>query len=132
AAEVALAFGSTVRVVHVAAGGGQTVVERAVAFLSRREVEASGELVAAGDGVAAGIVTAARAFGADVVVLGGRRPPELGGLRLGSVANQVVRLARRPVLLARSTPGARRRSGRGEATAALGSQAPSLVLLPRA
>ncbi|HXM55280.1 MAG TPA: universal stress protein [Candidatus Dormibacteraeota bacterium] len=135
AAEVALAFGSAVRVVHVApdvtAGRGQeAVVDRAVAFLRRREVDASGELLAANEGVAAAIVTSARSFGADVLVLGSRRPPSLGGLLLGSVAHQVVRLARRPVLLARSTPGARRRADQWEA-APVDSRTPALVLLPR-
>jgi len=133
AAEVALAFGSRVHAVHVRqpeprdAGA---VVDQAVAFLRRREVEATGECAGADFGVAAGIVAAAQGFGADLVVLGCRRPPELGGLLLGSVAHQVVQLARRPVLLARSTPAiAARDRGRGQPHAR--ATAPALVLQPR-
>jgi len=132
AAEVALAFGSRVQVVHVRHGEAapDEVVAGAVAFLCRREVDATGQSLGDGAGAASAIVAAAQRFGADVIVLGCRRPPELGGLLLGSVAHQVLQLARRPVLLARSAPtvGSRDRS---ESRFGVRAATPALVLQPR-
>ena len=50
--------------------------------------------------VAGEIARAAGEWSADVIVLGSRRPTGLGGLLVGSVAWDVVRLTQRPVLLA--------------------------------
>jgi nucleotide-binding universal stress UspA family protein len=107
AVSVARTFGAHVRVVHVADGpAGADVVETALAFLRARGVEGSGERVVSRS-VAAGIAAAADRLDADLVVLGGPRPAELGGLLLDDVAQQVLRLERRPVLLARSTEAPR-------------------------
>ena len=57
--------------------------------------------------VAAGIVEAADRQDADLVILGCPRPSELGGLLLDDVAHQVLRLERRPVLLARCSEARR-------------------------
>ncbi len=54
--------------------------------------------------VAARIVAAADESDADVIVLGSRRLTDLGGLLLGSVAHDVVRRTKRPVLLAERIP----------------------------
>ena len=53
--------------------------------------------------VASAIVRAARDWGADLVVLGSRRPTDLDGLLLGSTAHALVRLTSRPLLLAERT-----------------------------
>jgi len=50
--------------------------------------------------VAPRLAAAADDWDADLVVLGSRRPSELGGLLLGSVAHDLVRRTPRPVLLA--------------------------------
>ncbi|HSR24051.1 MAG TPA: universal stress protein [Candidatus Eisenbacteria bacterium] len=113
AAELADRFGASVLVLHVrqlvAAPGAaavdpaedaRAIVSRAVAALEERRIQATGESVVEGS-VATGIVTAAERHGVDLVVLGSRRPSDLGGLLLGSVAHDVVRRLRCPVLLAR-------------------------------
>jgi nucleotide-binding universal stress UspA family protein len=132
AAEVARAFGSRVHVVHVGRdGAGWTVVDSAVADLHGMGVEATGECITH-DGVAVSIAGAAARFGADLAVLGCRRPADVGGLLLGSVAHRVVHILPCPVLLARqreATPRARARRG-GEAHVNELSRA--VVLLRRA
>lgn len=68
--------------------------------------------IATGMGSAAReITTAADRWDADLIVLGSRRPSDLGGLLLGSVGHEVVHITRRPVLLAEKerTPVARSR-----------------------
>jgi nucleotide-binding universal stress UspA family protein len=81
------------------------IVDRAVRELRARGIDAEGEKVVS-PSVAAAIATEAERFGADVVVLGSRRPSDMGGLLLGSVAHQVIHLLRRPVLLARRAAAA--------------------------
>lgn len=111
AADVARAFGSRVHVVHVEQEpAARSVVDSAVAHLRARGVEATGERIRH-DGVAGGIAGAAARFGSDLAVLGCRRPAELGGLLLGSVAHRLVHMLSCPVLLARpceTAPRARR------------------------
>ncbi len=51
-------------------------------------------------GVARELVGLAGEVEADLIVLGSRRPGELGGILLGSVAHQVLHLTRRPLLMA--------------------------------
>lgn len=113
AAEIASMFEATAFVLHVqhivtaeAAAivepdaEARAVVERAVDALKARGVRAAGQTVVSHSVVFA-IVLAAERVGADLVVLGSRRPSALSGLLLGSVAHQVVHQLRRPVLLAR-------------------------------
>jgi len=113
AAAVASAFGAEVLVLHVQlliTGDGavivepeteaQAIVDRAVADLTAREIRTTGRTLVHRD-VAAAIVETAGLFGADLVVLGSRRPSGIGGLLLGSVGHEVVHRLRRPVLLGR-------------------------------
>jgi len=113
AAEIAASFGATVVVVHVNqlfAAEGVSIVEpeeRALAILRRAvaTVEAHGVRAVAESALdrsaAHGIVAAAERHGADLVVLGSRRPSHLGGLLMGSVAHEAIHRLRCPVLLAR-------------------------------
>lgn len=113
AAEVAAMFGAAVRIVHVQLDvAGQSaaipeppdearvVVRRALAAMERRGVDATGETVLARS-VVAGLASAVEREHADLVVLGSRRPSNLGGLLLGSVAHDVIHRLRCPVLLSR-------------------------------
>lgn len=114
AAGVARAFASRVHVVHVEQEpAARSVVQSAVDDLRAMGVEATGERIGH-HGVAVAIAGAAMRFGADLVVLGWRRPNELGGLLLGSVAHRAVNVLCSPVLLARTceaAPPARARRG---------------------
>lgn len=56
-----------------------------------------------GSAVATEIDMASSQFDSHMIVLGSRRPSELGGLLFGSVARQVVSQAQRPVLLVRAS-----------------------------
>ena len=76
------------------------IVDRAVEELRAHGVRARGETMV-DHSVAAAIVAAVEAFGADLVVIGSRRPTGIGGILLGSVGHEVVSRMRRPVLLAR-------------------------------
>lgn len=58
------------------------------------------EIASSVGSVAHVIVEAADRWGADLIVLGSRRPSGLSGVLLGSVGHQVIHLTRRPVLLA--------------------------------
>ena len=78
----------------------RTVVDTAVEALGVHSVKARGGTVV-DHSVAAAIVAAAEEFGADLVVVGSRRPVGIGGVLLGSVGHEVVSRMRRPVLLAR-------------------------------
>lgn len=113
AATVALRLGAEVLVLHVqqlvAVQGvaivepdaeARALVDRGVNELVGRGVRATGESIV-DHSVAAAIVAAADRFDADLVVLGSRRPSEVGGILLGSVGHEVVSRTRRPVLLAR-------------------------------
>jgi nucleotide-binding universal stress UspA family protein len=113
AAEVATAFRSEVLVVHVRQvipveatavvepeDEARAILDRAVAGLRLRGIEAGASLVTATD-VASAVAEASERFDADLVVIGSRRPSSLGALLLGSVGHQLVHALRRPVLLAR-------------------------------
>jgi nucleotide-binding universal stress UspA family protein len=113
AAEIAASFGATVVVVHVvqviAAEGvamvepeeqAQATLRRAVGAVEAHGVEATAE-APLDHSAANGIVAAAERHGADLVVLGSRRPSHLGGLIMGSVAHEAIHRLRCPVLLAR-------------------------------
>lgn len=78
----------------------RAIVDRALRELAVRDVKATGETVV-DHSVAAAIVATADRFGADLVVLGSRRPSDIGGILLGSVGHEVAHRLRRPVLLAR-------------------------------
>jgi nucleotide-binding universal stress UspA family protein len=112
AAEIAASFGATVVVVHVNqvfATEGVAIVEpeeeahailrRAVAAVKARGVQATAE-APLDHSAANGIVMAAERLGADLVVLGSRRPSHLDGLMMGSVAHEAIHRLRCPVLLA--------------------------------
>jgi nucleotide-binding universal stress UspA family protein len=107
------------------------LVDAAVADLTRRGVEATDECVDH-HGVAVGVAGAAARFCADLVVVGCRRPDDLGGLLLAGVAHRVVQMLRCPVLLARTSRAAssacERRGGRAHAT----DPSRAVVLLRRA
>lgn len=77
----------------------QAVVRRAVTALQRRGVRAVGETLV-DPSVPNAIAWAAQRHRASLVVLGSRRPSDLGGLLLGSVAHEAIRQLRCPVLLA--------------------------------
>jgi nucleotide-binding universal stress UspA family protein len=113
AADIAASFGADVVVVHVNhvfAASGIAIVEseedaRAILRGAVAAVEARGVLATAeaplGHSAANGIVAAAERLGADLVVLGSRRPSHLDGLLMGSVAHEAIHRLRCPVLLAR-------------------------------
>ena len=63
------------------------------------------------------VMEQAKAFDADLIVLGSHGRRGLGRLFLGSDAEQIVRIATVPVLLVRSTPGASFVAATGGATA---------------
>jgi nucleotide-binding universal stress UspA family protein len=112
AAEVAASFGANLVVVHVnqviTAEGAAMVEpeEEAKAILRRAMVAAEAHGVKASveapldHSAANGIVAAAERHGADLVVLGSRRPSHLSGLVLGSVAHEAIHRLRCPVLMA--------------------------------
>jgi len=78
----------------------RVIMDRAVRELAVRGLKATGVTVV-DHSVAAAIVATADRFGADLVVLGSRRPSDIGGMLLGSVGHEVIHRLRRPVLLAR-------------------------------
>ena len=113
AADVAAAFGARVHVLHVQLVMGSpaaalvepdeqasAAVRRAVQALEARRVEVEEE-VAVGQSAVSTIVATADRIGADLVVLGSRRPSGIDGLLLGSTAHGVIHRARCPVLLGR-------------------------------
>jgi nucleotide-binding universal stress UspA family protein len=113
AGDIATAFRATVLVLHaqpVSAAGGWAIVEpdeeaRAIARAAAAALEARGVRVAEETSltgsVAACIASTAERAGSDLVVLGSRRPTDLGGLLLGSTAHEVIHRVHCPVLLAR-------------------------------
>ncbi|HKF78558.1 MAG TPA: universal stress protein [Candidatus Dormibacteraeota bacterium] len=118
AAEIASTFGARVSILHVqvlvAADGAvavepqehaQAVMRTAVATVAARGVHVTGETVP-GNSVVQVLVDAAARTGADLVVLGSRRPSDLGGLLLGSTAHDVIHRLRCPVLLGRRVTAA--------------------------
>jgi nucleotide-binding universal stress UspA family protein len=119
-AEVALPQHAKVRVLHVkesvALAEGAAYIEpeadagaaiaNALARLARLGIEAESEVATGIGSVAHEVVDAAERWGADLVVLGSRRPSDVGGLILGSIGHQVIHMTRRPVLLAEAAPKA--------------------------
>jgi nucleotide-binding universal stress UspA family protein len=112
AADVAASFGADLVAVHVnqvIAAEGVAIVEpeeearailrRAVATAAARGVKATAE-APLDHSAANGLVAMAERHGADLVVLGSRRPSHLGGLVLGSVAHEAIHRLRCPVLMA--------------------------------
>lgn len=113
AAEVAASFGAAAVVVHVnqvfAAQGvaifepeeeARAVLRRAMTVMEARGVPVTVD-APLDHSAANGIVAAAERHGADLVVLGSRRPSHIGGLVMGSVAHEAIHRLRCPVLLAR-------------------------------
>jgi nucleotide-binding universal stress UspA family protein len=113
AAELAERFSASAVVVHVrqvmtvqeatfteSEEEAQAIVRRGVAAMERRGVRATG-VVSLASSVPSELAAAAERVGADLVVLGSRRPSHVSGLLLGSVGHELVHRLRRPVLLAR-------------------------------
>ncbi len=113
AAEVASAFGARVLVLHVrlvlATQSGAVVepeeqttgaVRSALQTLEAHGIRAAEE-IAVSQSVVSTIVATAERIGADLVVLGSRRPSDVGGLLLGSTAHGVIHRLHCPVLLGR-------------------------------
>src|SRR5215470_6108597 len=72
--------------------------------LSAFDIQARTEIRrGSGSGVASEIVMASSQLDSDLVVLGSRRPSELGGLLFGSVAREVISQAHCPVLSVRAS-----------------------------
>jgi nucleotide-binding universal stress UspA family protein len=113
AARIASAFGARVVVLHVlklvtVAGAGVVETDEETRDILRRGAAPAEELglgvtvdLVTDPSVAGAIAAAAERHGADLVVLGSRRPSHVGGLVLGSVAHEVLHRLRRPLLLAR-------------------------------
>jgi nucleotide-binding universal stress UspA family protein len=113
AADIASMFGAKVFVLHVqqvisdeatpiveSDARAQATIRRALEALTARGVEADGGSVVS-HSVVSPIVSTAERIGADLVVLGSRRPSDFAGLLLSSVAHQVMSRLRCPVLLTR-------------------------------
>lgn len=112
AADLTASFGAALVAVHVKqviAAEGVAIVEpeEEAAAILRRAVAAAHAVgvgaiaeTALDHSAANGLVAAAERHGADLVVLGSRRPSHLGGLVLGSVAHEAIHRLRCPVLLA--------------------------------
>ena len=112
AGEIAVAFGAEVVVLHarlvLATQAGaivetdeeaQAILDTAVAGLEARGVRVTAE-AALTHSVASAVVATAERTGADLLVLGSRRPSDIGGLLLGSTAHEAIHRLRCPVLLA--------------------------------
>ena len=69
------------------------------------------------------VMEQAKAFDADLIVLGSHGRRGLGRLLIGSDAEQIVRIATVPVLLVRSSPGVSPAAATGVATAAAAAAA---------
>jgi nucleotide-binding universal stress UspA family protein len=109
---IALAAEATAMVLHVrnlTAGEGVTWVESEedaeavlddiVGRLRTAGVTAEAKVAGPSSFVAQDIAEAARAWDADLIVMGSRRLSELGGLVAGSVNHEVIHLTDRPVLV---------------------------------
>jgi nucleotide-binding universal stress UspA family protein len=78
------------------------LVDEAVRTLKDAGVSARSEIVhAVSNQTAAEILTAAKTFDANVIVLGSRGRSDMTGILLGSVTHKVIHLADRPVLVVR-------------------------------
>jgi nucleotide-binding universal stress UspA family protein len=104
--------GAEVLVVHVHEVGvvasietssdAQSLVDGVVRELNDAGVKATGSAVSARAGSAApALLDAAKAFGADVIVMGTRGLSDFAGLLLGSIAHKVIHHAECPVLVVR-------------------------------
>jgi nucleotide-binding universal stress UspA family protein len=113
AAEIARQSHATVRVLHVrplitTLGGAfvepeedaRAIVDRALAAAREVGVEAEGKIVVSQTDTAEAIASISESENIDLVVIASRRPSELSGLLLGSVAHSVIHRLSRPVLLA--------------------------------
>ena len=81
-------------------GEGESVVEKVVSDLKAAGVSAEGEIREANFGhIAAAILHAAQDHDARMVVLGSSSRTDLPRLLLGSVANRLLHMATRPVLI---------------------------------
>jgi nucleotide-binding universal stress UspA family protein len=81
---------------------GSDLVDHAVRTLKDAGVSARGEVLhAVANLTATEILSAAKMFDADVVVLGSRGLSDMAGILLGSVTHKVIHLADRPVLVVR-------------------------------
>ena len=113
AGELALTFDAEVMVLHVqhlvtvqgtalveSEAEAWAVVDEALEELKAKGVKVWGE-AHIGYQVGLAVVSAAERYGADLVVLGSRRPSEMSGLLLGSVGHHLIHHLHRPVLFAR-------------------------------
>jgi nucleotide-binding universal stress UspA family protein len=76
------------------------LLDRAAWRLAARGRTVEARLLTGPGSVAARLAAAAERWNADLIVVGSRRPTDLGGLILGSVGHELVRRTHRPVLLA--------------------------------
>jgi nucleotide-binding universal stress UspA family protein len=82
----------------------QGIVDRAVRELTEAGARARGEVVTGTDPIAADIARAARAWNADLIVMGSRRLGELRGLLTGATNHALVHRVATPVLIAEREP----------------------------
>jgi nucleotide-binding universal stress UspA family protein len=121
AAEMAWRTGATLTVVHVrelvtteagafveADAEANETLNRGVAGARAAGVQAEGEIVISQTGVVEAIASVAERLDADLVVIASRRPSDLSGLLLGSVAHGLIHRLSRPVLLASRVPASER------------------------
>jgi nucleotide-binding universal stress UspA family protein len=117
AAELARRTGAAVSVLHVSEimttpGGAfveseteaEAIINQAVALLQEQGIHAKGETVISQTGSVDAIAGASERDGADLIVIASRRPSELSGLLLGSVAHGLIHRLSKPVLLASRIP----------------------------
>ena len=85
----------------------ELLIEAACDIVKKADVPVVGDLRAArSDHVARELLDAAESFGADCIVVGSRGSGPFTQMLVGSVANQVVHLARCPVIVAREAVAA--------------------------
>jgi nucleotide-binding universal stress UspA family protein len=76
------------------------LLDRAARRLAAPDRTVEARLLTGPGSVAARLAAAAERWDADLIVVGSRRPTDLGGLILGSVGHELVKRTYRPVLLA--------------------------------
>lgn len=112
AGELARSTGAALKVLHVSEivstmamafleseAEARAIVDRALALLPEPGVHVEGQASISQTGAVAGIAEVAGRDGADLVVIASRRPSELSGLLLGSVAHDLIHRLSTPVLL---------------------------------